>query len=351
MKTVAAVLVETGRPLELAELEIPPLRPGQVLVRVAFSGVCHTQLLECRGYRGVDRFLPHCLGHEGCGTVVEVGPDVTKARVGKKVILSWMKGLGRDVPGTTYAWDGRTVNAGGITTFSDCAVVSENRVTAVETCLSGAEAALLGCAIPTGMGAVLNTGDVKEGESVAVFGAGGIGLWSVAAASAAGCRPVVAIDTNEARLMAASQVGADRLVRADRENAGARLRELVPGGLDCAVEASGRPDVMRLALACVRPRGGRAVVVGNARHGEVLTIDPSELNQGKRLLGTWGGDNRPDTDFPRYARFFDEGRLKIPQGLVTEYDLARVNEALEALEAGRVGRAVLRMEGAESGGW
>ncbi len=106
MKTLAAVLVETGHPLEVAELSLPVLKPGQVIVEVAYSGVCHTQVLEARGHRGEDRFLPHCLGHEGSGTVVEIGPGVTKVAVGDRVVLSWIKGSGADVPGSVYDWNG-----------------------------------------------------------------------------------------------------------------------------------------------------------------------------------------------------------------------------------------------------
>src|SRR5262249_39198453 len=128
MKTVAAVLVETSQPLVLADLEIPALRPGQVLVEIAYSGVCHTQVLEWRGYRGEDRYLPHCLGHEGSGIVRDVGPGIAKVKPGDRVILSWIKGSGADVPGSIYRWNGRTVNAGAITTFSRYAVISENRL-------------------------------------------------------------------------------------------------------------------------------------------------------------------------------------------------------------------------------
>ena len=118
MKTLAAVLVELGRPLELLELEIPPLKPGQVLVEVAYSGVCHTQLGEARGHRGEDRFLPHCLGHEASGFVRELGPGVRKVRVGEPVVLSWIKGSGANVFGTVYQENGRAINAGGVTTFA-----------------------------------------------------------------------------------------------------------------------------------------------------------------------------------------------------------------------------------------
>src|SRR3954453_2598543 len=131
MKTTAAVLVELARPLELAALEIPALKPDQVLVEVAYSGVCHTQVGEARGHRGEDKFLPHCLGHEGSGVVRECGPGITKVKPGDKVILSWIKGSGADVPGCVYEWNGRKVNAGGITTFATYSVISENRLTVV----------------------------------------------------------------------------------------------------------------------------------------------------------------------------------------------------------------------------
>src|SRR5438105_9194863 len=144
MKTTAAVLVELGRPLEVADLDVPALRPGQILVEVAFSGVCHTQILEARGHRGEDRFLPHCLGHEGSGTVREAGPGVAKVKTGDKVILSWIKGSGADAGGSVYRWNGRAVNAGPVTTFATLSVVSENRLTAVPEGLSMRLAALVG---------------------------------------------------------------------------------------------------------------------------------------------------------------------------------------------------------------
>ena len=129
MKTTAALLIELARPLELVDLEIPALKPGQVLIEVAFSGVCHTQVLEARGHRGPDRFLPHCLGHEGSGIVAETGSAAAKVKEGDRVILSWIKGSGADVSSVQYGWNGSKVNAGAITTFGRHAVISENRLT------------------------------------------------------------------------------------------------------------------------------------------------------------------------------------------------------------------------------
>ena len=129
MKTEAALLVQTGKPLVLAEIEIPALKPGQVLVEIAYSGACGTQVMEWRGDKGEDKWVPHCLGHEGTGTVLETGSAVTKVKAGDKVVLSWIKGNGIEAGGAVYDWDGRKVNAGGVTTFQRHAVVSENRLT------------------------------------------------------------------------------------------------------------------------------------------------------------------------------------------------------------------------------
>jgi len=345
MKTTAAVLVEPGRPLELADLDVPVLRPGQALVEIVFSGVCHTQLLEVRGHRGEDRYLPHCLGHEGSGIVRDVGPGVTKVRPGDAVILSWIKGSGAEVTGTVYGWNGRTVNAGPITTFATFAVISENRLTVVPGAVPLRLAALIGCAVPTGAGVVFNTAQPRPGQSVAVFGVGGIGLCAVAAAALAGCVPVIAIDLNGDKLALANQLGATHTIGARTGDPVEQVRRLCPGGVDFAIEATGLPAVMRQALACVRPQGGSAVVVGNARHGQTLEIDPRELNQGKRLLGTWGGDTIPERDFPRYCRLMAAGRLNVEPLVPRTYRLTEINAALDDLEQGRAVRPLLAVGG------
>ena len=131
MKTQAALLVQTGTPLVVAEIEIPALKPGQVLVEITYSGACGTQVMEWRGDKGEDKWVPHCLGHEGTGVVLETGSAVTKVKRDDKVVLSWIKGSGANVAGTVYEWEGRKVNAGAITTFNRLAVVSENRLTAL----------------------------------------------------------------------------------------------------------------------------------------------------------------------------------------------------------------------------
>ena len=335
--------MEPGEPLAVADLEIPVLKRGQVLVEIAFSGVCHTQVLECKGHRGPDRYLPHCLGHEGSGTVVEVGPHVSKVVPGQGVILSWISGSGIRAGGTIYSWEGRTVNAGPVTTFGKHAVVSEDRVVPLEKKLPLKEAALWGCAVPTGFGSVFNVACPEAGESLAVFGAGGIGLCAVAAASLANCAAVVAVDLLAEKLDLAKSMGATHVIDASCEDPVEALDRLFDAGVDCAIEATGRPDVMDQALRSVRARGGRAVVVGNAPHGERFCLDPCQLNQGKKLLGTWGGDWVPDRDFPRFLDLYSSSEADLTQLISKVYSLEKINQAIEELSSGSVVRPLIDM--------
>lgn len=343
MRARAAVLVRIGQPLEIAELEIGPPAAGQALVEVARSGVCRSQVLEWQGLKGPDRFLPHCLGHEGSGTVREVGPGVKRVRPGDRVVLSWMKSAGADVPGTTYGWGERRVNAGAVTTFNEAGLVSENRLSRLPEGLGFDDGAFLGCAAATGLGAVFNVLRPRPGQSLAVFGAGGIGLCAVAGAASAGCAPVIAVDVRADALRLARELGATETVDAGREDALAAVLRSCPGGADHAVEASGRTEVMAQALAAVRPRGGAVAVVGNAPHGERMSLDPAQLNQGKRLLGTWGGDNDPERDFPRWAELVRSGRLPLARLVSGRYRLDGINQALGDLASGRAVRPMVEL--------
>ncbi|WP_315768526.1 MULTISPECIES: zinc-binding dehydrogenase [unclassified Bradyrhizobium] len=342
MKTQAALLVQTGQPLVLADIETPALKPGQVLVEIAYSGACGTQVMEWRGDKGEDKWVPHCLGHEGTGTVLDIGSAVTKVKVGDKVVLSWIKGSGIEAGGAVYDWDGKKVNAGGVTTFQRHSVVSENRLTLLPPDLPMDVAVLLGCAAPTGMGAVYNVLKVQPGDAVAVFGTGGIGLNALMAAALAGAMPVIGIDPNPTRRALAQLYGATHVIDASGDVL-SEIKKIVPQGVDLAVESSGIPAVMEQAINSTRQQGGRAVVIGNAKHGAVLPLNPGVFNQGKSLLGTWGGDSVPDRDYGRYGRLLSSGRFPVRDLLSKPYSLAQADQALQDLAAGKVGRPLIDM--------
>jgi S-(hydroxymethyl)glutathione dehydrogenase/alcohol dehydrogenase len=343
VKTEAALLVEIGQPLVMAELVLPALKPGQVLVEIAYSGACGTQVMEWRGDKGPDKWVPHCLGHEGTGTVLEAGSAVTRVKPGDKVVLSWIKGGGIEAGGCVYGWDGRAVNAGAVTTFQRHAVVSENRLTLVPADLPLDVAILLGCAAPTGMGAVLNVLGIQPGQSIAIFGTGGVGLNACMAAAFTGAMPVICIDPNEARRALALKHGATHVLDPTGIDIVEAIRAIVPGGVDFAVEATGLPPVMDQAVNATRMQGGRAVVIGNARAGATLSLNPAVFNQGKSLMGTWGGDSVPDRDYGRFGRLLASKRFGFGDLLSAPYRLDQADQALQDLAAGRVGRPLIDM--------
>jgi S-(hydroxymethyl)glutathione dehydrogenase/alcohol dehydrogenase len=343
MKTTAALLVQTGAPLVLAEIDIPALKPGQVLVEIAYSGACGTQVMEWRGDKGEDKWVPHCLGHEGTGTVLETGSAVTKVRASDKVVLSWIRGSGIEAGGAVYMWGEKKVNAGGVTTFQRHAVVSENRLTLLPAELSMDLAVLLGCAAPTGMGAVYNVLKAQPGDAVAVFGTGGVGLHAVMAAALVGAMPVIAIDPNPTRRALAPLYGATHVIDPAATDVLTEIKKIVPQGVDIAVESSGAPTAMEMAVNATRQQGGRAVVIGNARQGAVLSLNPAVFNQGKSLMGTWGGDSIPDRDYGRYARLLGAGRFPVRNLLSKPYALEQADQALQDLASGTIGRPLIDM--------
>jgi S-(hydroxymethyl)glutathione dehydrogenase/alcohol dehydrogenase len=344
VQTEAAILVELNQPLRQATLTLPALRPGQVLVEVAYSGVCHSQLHEVRGRRGPDRFLPHTLGHEGSGTVLEVGEGVAKVRPGDRVVLTWIKGRGADIPSTAYREGSTTINSGAVSTFMRRTITCENRLVPLAPDMPLCEAALLGCAVPTGAGVVVNAAKMNRNASVAVFGVGGIGLSALLAARMLDAQPLIAVDVVDSKLAEAVRLGATHAINSRQREPLTAILELTGGkGVDYAIEAAGRRETMETAFRAVRNQGGLCVLAGNLPHGERIALDPVDLIRGKRIVGTWGGETQPDDDIPRYVEWFRAGHLPLAELITREYRLEEINDALIDLEQGQVTRALVKM--------
>lgn len=342
----AAVLERTGQPLGIRRLEVPPLQPGQVLVKILFSGVCRSQLMEARGRRGNDPWLPHMLGHEGSGTVVAIGDGVTKVTPGDEVILGWIKGDGIDAPGAIYRdiTDGTTVNAGRVTTFSNYAIVAESRVTPKPPDLPHDAAVLYGCALPTGAGMVLNELRPGPDEKVVVLGLGGIGIAALIALIALGVRNVIAADAVPEKRELALRLGAAHALDPASENFTEQITTLTGGGADACIESAGSARTIELGFALIRKAGGRLLFASHPPEGELIQLTPHDLICGKRIAGSWGGGCQPDHDIPRLATLAKSAAIPMEHLLGRHYRLEEVNEALADLEAGRVWRPLLVME-------
>lgn len=341
----AAVLVALNKPLKIAiDVELPALRRGQVLVKLAYSGVCHSQIMEARGRRGDDQWLPHLLGHEGSGRVIQTGEGVTKVAAGDMVILGWIKGDGVEAGGAQYQYAGQAVNAGGVTTFNEYAVVSENRVVILPEGVPLDVAVLFGCAIPTGAGIVFNELQPRENSNFAVFGLGGIGLSALMATQLFTPKIVIAIDVSEEKLALARDFGASHTINSRDEDALAEIQHIVPGGVDYSVDASGHANVIETAFKAVRRNGGLCVFASHPEQGAKIKLDPYDLICGRQIRGSWGGAVRPDRDIPRFAKLYTDGKLPLERLISKRYSLDQINEALDDLEAGSNGRPLIEID-------
>ena len=344
MKTRAAILVEQKKPLVIEEVEVPPLKLGQVLVKVLASGICGSQIGEINGVKGPDRFLPHLLGHEGCGEVLEAGEGVRSVKPGDRVVLHWRKGTGLESVTPVYESRIGRVNAGWVTTFNEHAIVSENRLTKVPAGFDVEAAALFGCAVTTAFGVVTNNAQVAIGQSVVVFGAGGIGLNIVQGAALAGAHPIVAVDLFDNRLELARSLGATHAVNSRRADPSEAIATIVGNdGADVVIDNTGNVEVIALASRLTGPRG-RTVLVGVPPQGATAAISTLPLHFEKRLMGSHGGECRPEADIPRYVRLVEDGRLSLAGVVGRRYGLDEINDAIDDMTSGRIaGRAIISM--------
>lgn len=346
MKAKAAVLVESGKPLALEEIEIPKLTFGQVLVKVRAAGLCGAQINEINAVKGPDKFLPHLLGHEATADVVDCGPHVAAVKAGDRVCLHWRKGAGIHAPTAVYQSRLGKINAGWVTTFNEYAVVSENRMTKIPSDFDDESGALMGCAVTTAFGVLNNDAGVRVGESVVIFGAGGVGLSLVQGAALISAHPIVAVDLFADKLALAKELGATHAVDARAKDAAEQIRAVVgPSGADVVIETTGSARVIELAYELTH-KDGRTILVGVPRTGDKASIYTLPLHFRKILKGSEGGGSRPEIDIPNYVRLAKAGKLDLRRLITARYPFERINDAIADLQAGKiVGRCVVQFNG------
>ena len=361
----AAVLYKTKQPLQVEDVDLAPPGEGEVLVKIGAAGVCHSDYHFMNGDLPIT--LPAVLGHEGAGVVEEVGPGVKTLRKGDHVVLLFraacgrcehcakgrpalcalagqLRNTGRLLDGTSrLSRNGEEIRHFlGVSCFAERAVVPIEGAVKIPDDIPLPIAALMGCAVLTGVGAAVITAAVQPDAKVLVVGAGGIGLNCVMGAVLAGANQVIAADLSDAKLETSLDFGATHTVNAKDQDLVAAVRELTGGeGVDYAFEAIGNPRATRQAFESLR-RGGTAVSVGIAPLGTDLSIDAGELvYQEKTLKGSYYGSSRPHADVPRFLNLYRTGRLPLDKLLSRRYPLEKVNEAYDALLAGEVARSVL----------
>lgn len=348
-KTTAAILVEQKKPLAVAEISLPEtLSFGQVLVKILYSGICGAQLNEIAGAKGPDKFLPHLLGHEAVAEVLEIGPGVKTVKPGQRVCLHWRPGSGLQCEPPKYGWDSpsglQVVNAGWVTTFCRHAIISENRMTPVPEDFDPKQVPLLGCAVTTAMGVINNDAMVKIGQSVVVFGVGGVGLNIVQFAALVAGNPVIGVDLSDEKADMARKFGATHAFNSRKvEDISAEIKKIVgQAGADVVIDTTGNARIIELCYELTHA-DGRTILVGVPTKGDKVSIYTLPLHFKKVLKGSEGGSCVPAVDIPRIIDLVRLGRVSLG-GLVThEFDLEDINDALDLVRTGQAGRVLIKM--------
>jgi S-(hydroxymethyl)glutathione dehydrogenase/alcohol dehydrogenase len=355
----AAVLTEYNQPLVIEELEDPPLGPRDVRVQIDASGVCHSDLTVQNG--GVPMPVPIILGHEGAGTVLEVGKEVSRVKPGDQVIASFIPACGicfhclQDEsnlcekssemmisPRGKRADGSMAFGMTGLGTFADLMTTDEASLVKVDTDLPAEQLALIGCGVTTGVGAALFTAKVKPGSTVAVIGCGGVGQSVIQGARIAGASRIFAIDPVEMKRKTAEQQGATDLIDPAQGDPVAQVQALTGGrGADYAFEVIGLPDTITQAYNTAR-RGGTVVIVGMPRMEHTVAVMAMQLfYDEKKMLGCLYGSAQVRRHFPKLVNLVETGRLDIGSMVSRRIKLDEINDAFRAMEAGEVIRSVI----------
>jgi S-(hydroxymethyl)glutathione dehydrogenase/alcohol dehydrogenase len=355
----AAVFHGPHQPLTIEDVHIDKPMAREVVVRTVASGVCHSDLHFVDGLYPLPP--PAILGHEAAGIVEEVGDQVTYVQPGDHVICCLSVFCGhcemcvsgrpnlcrnpdlRRQPGQPpkLSWNGTPVaQFANLGSYAEKMLVHENAIVKMRNDMPFAAAALIGCGVTTGVGAVLNTAKIEPGSSVAVFGCGGVGLSAIQGARIGGARMIIAVDTVESKLATAKELGATHVVDASSGDPVQAIRDLTGGGVEYAFEAIGLKRAAEQAFDCLAV-GGTATVIGMIPVGQKVELDGPSFLQEKKIQGSAMGSNRFLKDMPRYVDFYMQGRLKLDEMITRTGRLEDVNEAFRAMKAGEVARTVL----------
>ena len=367
MKSRAAVAFEPGKPLEIVEIDVAPPRKGEVLIRVTHTGVCHTDAYTLEG-SDPEGVFPVVLGHEGAGIVVEVGEGVTSVGPGDHVIPLYTaecgkcdfclsgktnlcvavretQGKGLMPDGTTrFSYNGQPLyHYMGCSTFSEYTVVAEVSLAKINPEANPEHVCLLGCGVTTGIGAVHNTAKVQPGDSVAVFGLGGIGLAAIQGARQAKAGRIIAIDTNPSKFELARQFGATECINPKDHDKPIQqvLIEMTGWGIDHTFECIGNVNVMRSALECCHKGWGESIIIGVAGAGEEISTRPFQLVTGRVWKGSAFGGVKGRTELPGYVEKAEKGDIPLDVFITHNMPLEDINEAFELMHEGKSIRSVI----------
>lgn len=319
------------------------LDDNKVLVKILYSGICRSQLMEIDMRRGKDMYLPHLLGHEAIGIVKKIGKKIEKVKIGDKVVLSWIKGMGISSKGGKFNLKNKEqINYGPITTFSNYSIISEDRCFKVFKAFPNKIGSFFGCSILTGAGMVFNHIKILPNNSVVLIGIGGIGLASLLALKCLKIKDVLIIENNKSRHNLIKKIGFKNILRSNEKNFNNKIKKISKNKLyDVCIEAAGKIDTIELGMSVIN-NSGKLIFASHPDSTQKIRLDPHDLIKGKQIFGSWGGNSKPDKDIIKFYNLYKKNNLlKFLNSKV--YSLKNIKKAIVDFRKGKTLRPVIKM--------
>lgn len=343
----AAILKKLNSPLIIDYVNFDGvLLNGQVLVKIKYSGICGSQLGEIEGIKGKDKYLPHLMGHEGIGEVVETNRKVRKVKKGDHVLLHWMPSNGLNSPLPRYEWKNKKLNAGNLTTFNTYAVVSENKLTKISKKQSdNTKILLLGCTASTAIGSAKKLTKLSADDYVAVSGCGAIGLNIIQYAKFVGVKNIIAVDINDEKLNLAKKIGANYILNSNKINFLKYFKKKFPAGINNFFECTGNTRVISDAFECLNKNNGTQILIGVPKYKDKAYFYTLDLHLGKKLVGCKGGDFKPDVDLNEYFKILNNKNFLLQDFIANEIELKDINDVFSDMRKNKLlGKCIINLQ-------
>jgi Zn-dependent alcohol dehydrogenase len=334
-----AILVKPKKKLIISELNIPKLKKNQLLIKIKYSGICRSQIMEIDGQRGVDKFLPHTLGHEASGVVIDKYKSIKNFKKKDKVIITWIKSKKDDCEKIYYLMGGTKINSGYANTFSTYAIISLNRCIKKPKKLSMINAALYGCAVPTGAGMVLNAKKLKKDSKIIIIGFGGIGFFIFLTLKSKGIKNIIVIDKNQDRLHIAKNVGVKYLLKKIDQK---KIKNIFGADADFCFETAGIVSTIEKGFKVIKSNGC-LIFASHPGKGKKISIDPHQLIKGKKIYGTWGGNINLEKNIDKLVKILNVYKKEFKILTKNTYSLNNINNTIKNFKRGKILRPIIKL--------
>ena len=345
IKFKAAILTKLKKNLKFDTLVFDKLLRGQVLVKIIYSSICRSQIMEIEGLRKNKKYLPHMLGHEGYGEVIETSKDVKKLKKGDKVIIGWIKNNNKNYDGFKLKsiTNNKFVNSGCVTTFSNFSIISENRLIKKPNKMKSIDASFYGCAVPTGSGMILNQLKPKKNNSILLIGLGAIGICALATLKALKIKNVCIFEPNLKRVRIARKLGFKNIFNPKNKKTKNQIFKKYPYGFDACIESAGLKETIELGFSLIKPNNGKLIFASHPSSNQKILLNPHDLIRGKKIYGSWGGDCCPQKDIPKIFKLFDRNNINLNMFFNKIYNFNNINNAISDFKRGKVIRPIIKM--------